>query len=247
MAAVLVGASQPAAAQTPLEEPWEDRVFGGLSFGVEGGSAEISDSRTFTVYEEAGSIETQASFGSDAIIDISGGVRVWRNMGVALSYHAKSTTGTANVQASVPHPIFFDRPRSYTETIDGIDRDEKATHLQFGWMFPINDNFDVFAYVGPSFYRLTQEVVAGASIAEQGPPFTTVIVQPTIETRKESATGYNLGADATYMFYTRDRLRLGVGGFLRFTGATADIQLSDSAFETDLGGVQFGIGARIRF
>ena len=244
MAAVLVGASQPAAAQSA---PWEDRVFAGVSFGIEGGSADISDSRSFPIYGEAATLVSNAGFNADSIVDFSVGARVWRNMGVAIGFHAQSTTGSGDIQGSIPHPIFFDRPRTFTDPIDGIDRDEYATHLQLGWMVPLGDNLDVFVYGGPSFFRISQEVVSDIAVAEQGPPFTSVVVQPTIALRKENATGFNIGADASYMFYTRDRLRLGVGGFLRYTGATADIALSNSSISTDLGGIQFAVGARVRF
>jgi hypothetical protein len=243
-AVVLLGASLPAAAQST---PWEDRVFGGISFGLDSGSADVNDRRTISVYGEDGTIESSSGFDADGIIDFSVGARVWRNMGVAIGYTSKSSTGTANVTGSVPHPQFFDRPRTFTDSIDGMDRDEHATHLQIGWMIPVNDNVDVFVYIGPSFYSLSQEIVANVTLAEQGPPYSTVVVQPSVELRKDRATGYNLGADATYMFYTRDTLRIGAGAFMRFTGATADLRNSNSTIETDLGGFQLGFGLRARF
>jgi hypothetical protein len=242
--AVLVGASQPAAAQST---PWEDRVFGGISFGLDSGSATVNDNRSFIVYGESATLQSSSDFDADGIFDFSIGARVWQNMGVAIGYHSKSSTGVAEITGSVPHPIFFDQPRTFTDSVDGIDRDESATHIQIGWMIPVNDNLDVFVYVGPSFYRLTQEVVTELAVAEEGPPFTSIVVQPTIAERDDSAVGYNLGADATYIVYTRDRLRLGLGGFMRFTGAGADLQVSNSTVETDLGGFQIGFGARVRF
>jgi hypothetical protein len=244
-AVVLLGVSLPAAAQST---PWEDRVFGGISFGIDSGSADVTDSRTISVYGESGTLSSTSGFDADGIIDFSVGARVWRNMGAAIGYHSKSSTGVAEITGSIPHPQFFDRPRSFSDSVDGIDRDENATHLMIGWMLPVNDNLDVFVYGGPSFYRLSQEVVSDLAIAEQGPPYTSIVVQPTIDVRKKSATGYNIGADATYIVYTTESVRLGIGGFMRFTGATADLRISDnSTVETDLGGFQIGIGARVRF
>lgn len=244
IAAVLVGAGQPAFAQGA---EWTDRVFASVSFGFEGGTADISDNRTFTIYGENASIGSNASFKSDSIIDGSLGVRAWRNVGVALAFHAQSTTGTAEVSGSIPHPIFFDRPRNFSETLDGIDRDEQATHLQIGWMVPVNDNLDVFLFAGPSFFRLTQELITDVTVAEQPPAFINVVVQPNVEVRKRNATGFNVGADVTYMIYTNDSVRFGIGGFARMTRATADIALANSTIETKLGGFQAGIGARVRF
>ncbi len=249
MAAVLVGASQPAAAQSSLlETPWEDRVFGGFNFAFDASKSDISATSPFVIYDETGGLTTNAEFKADTLLDGSFGARVWRNLGVAVGFSSRSGTGEGTIEGSIPHPLFYDQPRSYTDNLDGIDRTESATHLQFGWMVPLNDNFDVFVYAGPSFYRLTQEVVTDLAVAEQGPPYSTVVVSPSFAERKESAVGYNLGADITYIFYTRDTLRLGIGGFMRFTGATADVELGNGVtVESGMGGFQMGVGARVRF
>ena len=243
-AGLLVSLSQPAAAQG---RAWEDRVFAGVTFGLQTSSSDIADNTTLQIYGEQGSLVSNASFDADSLVDISVGARVWGNVGVAVGYHTISTTGAGDIQGSVPHPIFFDRPRTFTVPIDGIDRDEHAAHLMIGWMAPLTDTLDVFVYAGPSFFRLTQEVIGGITLAEQGPPFTTVVVQPAIETRKRNSTGFNVGADVTYHFYEGDRVRFGVGGFVRFTRAKTEIRLANTETSTDVGGPQVGVGARVRF
>jgi hypothetical protein len=249
MAAVLVGAGQPAAAQSSLlETPWEDRVFGGFNFAFDASKSDITTNSPFVVYDETGGVTTSVEFKADTLLDGSFGVRVWRNMGVALGFSSRSGTGEGSIEASIPHPLVYNQPRGFSSELDGIDRTESATHLQIGWMVPLNDNFDMFVYAGPSFYRLTQEVVSDLTLAELGPPYSTVVVSPSFEERKESAVGYNLGADITYIFYTRDRMRLGIGGFVRFTGATADVELGNGVtVESGMGGFQSGVGARVRF
>jgi hypothetical protein len=147
----------------------------------------------------------------------------------------------------VPHPVFFDRPRSFSQTLDNAERDEHAAHLQFGWMVPLGDRFDLFLSGGPSFFRVSQDVVSDLSFAEQGPPFSSVNVNAVTTTSKRNATGFNLNVDATYVVYQRDRFRLGVGGLLRFTGATADLNVGGTTIATDLGGVQVAAGLRLRF
>ena len=127
----------------------------------------------------------------------------------------------------------------------GLDRKESAVHLQFGWVLPINEKFDVLVYGGPSFFRLEQDVVSDVSFGEGNN--NTVIATPTIATRKKSETGYNVGADATYIVWQNDSVRLGAGGFVRFTQASMDVDMLSTAQPTDVGGVQFGFGARLRF
>lgn len=243
-AAVLVGGSLPAQAQGT---PWEDRVFVNLSFGVDTGTTDISQNGTFTVYNETGTIQADAEFGSFPIFDISVGARIYRNVGVAIAYHTGGTDGDGEISGTVPHPIFFGRPRTFTETFNDAERDEHATHLQVGWMAPINEKFDLFISGGPSFYGVTQELVTDLTFTEQGPPYANVTVLPAVQRLKENAVGYNFGVDGTYFVYTRDQLRVGVGGFLRFTGATAEFTANGQTFDTDAGGVQFAVGARVRF
>lgn len=243
IAAVLVGASLPAYAQTP----WEDRVFVNLSFGVDTGSEEISRSSTFTVYNEQGSIETTGTFGSFGIFDFAVGARVINNFAIGLAYHAGDTTGSGTYSASVPHPLFFDRPRTVTGSFDDAKRDEHATHLMFGYVLPLGEKYDVMVYVGPSWFHVSQQLVTNVTFTEVGPPYTDITVLPAIETVKKGATGYNVGVDGSYFLYTTDSYRIGVGGFLRFTGATADLDVTGGTVSTDLGGTQLGFGARLRF
>lgn len=244
MVAVLLGGWHPAAAQV---RAWEDRVFAGVSFGVEAGTEEASQTRSFAIYGETASLVSNSSFDRNTIVDLTLGARVWKNLGVALAYHTGTADGSAELSGSVPHPLFFDRPRNFSERVSGFERKEHATHLQIGWMLPLSDALDVFVYAGPSFYRVSQDVVSDLSVGEQGFPFANVVVSPSYAVAKRNATGYNAGVDATYMLYTTDAVRLGVGGFLRVTGASTTLRAGDSTIETDLGGVQFGIGARVRF
>ena len=245
IAAMLIGVNLPAYAQTIT--PWEDRVFANLNFGFDVGSEEISRSSTFVVYDETGSVETTGEFGSFGIFDFAVGARVINNFAIGIGFHTGGTTGDGSYTASVPHPLFHDRPRTVTGTFDDADRDERATHLMFGYMLPINEKIDVLVYAGPSFYHVSQEMVTNVTFTEVGPPFTNINVLPAIEKAGKNATGYNFGVDGTYFVYTKDRYRVGVGGFLRFSGASADLSFSGGTVETDLGGTQFGFGGRVRF
>jgi len=70
MAAVLVGASQPAAAQSSLlETPWEDRVFGGFNFAFDASKSDISATSPFVIYDETGGLTTNAEFKADTLLD----------------------------------------------------------------------------------------------------------------------------------------------------------------------------------
>lgn len=236
-----------AAAQSGVSRPWQDRAYVNFNFGFETEEAQISETRNFTLYEEPARVSSALFIEADSIIDFSAGMRVWRNLSVGVGYSVQSTSGSGEISGSLPHPLFFDRPRLFDDEIDNVDREEAGTHLIIGWTLPFSDKLDVMVAGGPSFFRLHQDVVSGVNAAETGSPFTTVLVDPVITDRAASAWGINVGVDATYILVAQGRVRIGAGGFVRYAGANAELQLSAETVESKVGGMQFGGGLRVRF
>ncbi|MGH9382974.1 MAG: hypothetical protein ACRD2N_01580 [Vicinamibacterales bacterium] len=241
--AALIGHSREAAAQ------WTDRGYINFTpFTVEQGTTELNDTRTYVLYDERAETITNSKLTSGNIIDAGAGVRVWRNISVGGAFHMENNKTDVAITGTVPNPIFFNRPRSLTATATQLKRKESAGHLQFGWMVPVGSSrLDVLVFAGPSWFRLEQEVVSDVIIAERGLPFTEVVVQPTIVNRKKSIVGYNVGVDATYVFWQNDRVRLGAGGFVRYSKAESSVFLMTTDRATDVGGAQYGLGVRFRF
>lgn len=225
---------------------WADRGYVNIGFGVESGSSSITETVNAVVYEEAGTYTSSTTWTSGSLLDAAFGVRVWRNLTVGVGYHQEENDTDGQLTGSIPSPIFFNRPRQF-EHDENLERKEKAAHLMIGWVLPFNEKLDVMIYGGPSFFRLEQEAISEVRFGEQGAPFTTVVVTVDTETRKKSLTGFNAGFDATYILWSNDDLRIGAGGFLRFTQAKGNILMLTSEQETEVGGMQFGFGARIRF
>jgi hypothetical protein len=241
---VFAGTAHQASAQGAT---WSDRGYINVGWGVESGSSAMSDVQTTTIYEETATITSSSTFTSGSLFDVGVGVRVWRNLTVGASYHQEQNDTEGELTGAIPSPVFFNRPRTLNEAVTGLERKEKATHLQFGWVMPFRENLDVMVFGGPSFFRLEHDAVSRVTIGEQGGAFTTVVAQTTITTRKQSKTGFNVGADATYIVWQNDNIRVGAGGFIRFTKAEMDIDMLTTPQPTEVGGVQFGFGARLRF
>lgn len=238
---VCVMASRQASAQTA---PWSDRGYVNVGWGVESGSSAMTDSRTSTIYEETATINSAATFSSGSLFDVGVGVRVWRNLTVGAAYHQEQNDTEGRLTGSIPSPTFFNRSRPLDEAVPGLNRKETATHLVVGWVMPFGPKIDVIISGGPSFFRVEQDAVSNVAIGESGGTFTT---QETITTSKKSATGFNAGADATYIFWENDSVRLGAGGFLRYAAADVNLPMLTSEQPTEVGGIQFGFGARLRF
>jgi len=243
---VFVSSASQAAAQGAT---WADRGYINLGWGVESGSSAMTDTKTGRIYDETATITSSSTFTSGSLFDVGVGLRIWHNLTIGAGYHQEQNDTEGKLTGAIPSPIFFNRPRTLDQVVPGLDRKEAATHLMIGWVIPVGAKFDVLAYGGPSFFRLTQEVVSEAVPVENSNNFATVAATATITERKKSVTGFNAGLDATYIVWQNDSVRLGAGGFVRFTQADFDVQMLDAGTEqpTKAGGIQFGFGARLRF
>lgn len=235
--------AEPAAAQGGT---WADRGYINVGWGVESGSSTMADARSTTIYEETANITSTSAFTSGSLFDVGFGLRVWRNLTIGAAYHQEQNDTEGVVGGTVPSPFFFNRPRTLSGT-EPLDRKEMATHLNIGWVMPFSDKLDVMIYGGPSFFRLTQDVISNVVPNEQGATASTITGTITTTERKKSVTGYNVGADATYIAWSNDSIRIGLGGFVRFAQASTEVEMLSTLQPTDVGGVQFGLGARLRF
>jgi len=236
--------AQHASAQ--VGQPWTDRGYLNLNVGFESTSGTLNDSTTFTLYEESGTKTVEQATDSGAFFDFSVGSRIWRNVSLGIGYHNEGTSGDATVQAVVPHPVVFNRFRNASATATDLERSERAIHLQFGYMIPLSDRLSVHVTAGPSFFKLSQDVVSDVTFVE-GPNFDTVTATPVVNRRTDSATGGHIGVDVAFKAYESDLWKVGGGMFLRYSGTTANITVLENSVESDLGGLQIGFGARVRF
>jgi len=240
---VFAGTAGKASAQGAT---WADRGYVNLGWGVESGSSAITGTQTATIYEETATITSTSEFSSGSFFDVGVGLRVWRNLTVGAGYHQEQNDTEAHLTGSIPSPIFFNRPRTLDQT-EPLERKEKAAHLMIGWVIPINEKLDVMAYGGPSFFRIEQDTVSRVVPVENSTNFATVAADVDKITQKKSQTGFNVGVDATYIVWQNDSVRLGAGGFVRYTQADFTVDMLSTPQSTTAGGMQFGFGARLRF
>lgn len=168
--------------------------------------------------------------------DISGGVRLWRNLAVGFgvsTFHTRSSaevvrvdqTGSADSTAS----------GASAGAVSGLDHHQAGYHFQAAWIARLTDRFEVTAFGGPSHFRVNYESVVDVAGNHAYPP---------IVTRRSSrrATGRNFGFDFTLLVTDR----LGVGILVRIATATVEPLTRDGRGVIRLGGSHLGIGARIR-
>lgn len=243
----LVAAGLLASASQAWAQADQSRFFLSVSGAFEPGSQTYSDDGRFRLYDEDGRLSVASEVSSGAVLDFGVGARVTGGLTVGASFHRTSSTDEATVSGQAPHPIFFDRPRSFSATVADLKRSEQALHLSVGYRFPITDAFDIHVYGGPSQFRFSQEVVSDVAITESGTGFTTVTAAATTAERKKNAWGGHVGADAAYRFYQSGNTSFGIGAYVRYAEASSDFLVVSNTVTTKIGGTQFGAGLRVRF
>lgn len=224
--------------------PCEGRCFLSVNFGYQVGDRAFAESTSADIYEETATYGVTHASSGGGFFDVRGGVRVWSHLAAGLGVTTFSTRGGAAVTGSVPHPLFFNRPRTATFNFTDLEHKQTGVHFQAVWVMPITDVIEVSVFGGPSVFMVDQGIVTGATPTEIAAPFNVVeIASAAIGAVSETAVGGNVGVDVTYLVTEQ----LGAGIFARWAGASVDIPATGGSQRIDVGGAQFGIGVRARF
>jgi outer membrane scaffolding protein for murein synthesis (MipA/OmpV family) len=241
--ALMVSAA-PALAQSRASAARPNSVFIGVSGGVQQGANDLSDHFSFSKNQETETIDVKYPMKPRGLFDISGSFRVWKGLAFGAAFSRASGSGTAEVTASVPHPFFFNQPRTVTGTEDGIQHAENGVHLQVQYLVPASDSVRVIVGAGPSWLSVEHEIVTDVTVTESYPYDTAAFGGAVTKATKASATGFNAGVDVTWMFARS----VGVGGLVRYTRADVDLEPAPGRTLTmKAGGVQAGAGIRVVF
>lgn len=233
--AVLIAGFTLAASSTATAQAQQPTtIFVDVNAAAQTQSRAIQSSTSFPLYGETAVINAAQSIDAGGLFDISGGYRFTRSYGVAVGLSTFSKSGDGSLAASIPSPIAINRSVSTTSSATNLKHKEIGTHVMFVYFVPVLENFDVSLFAGPSFFRLTQDILS-ASV-----PAGTQNANVATQEQKGNATGANVGVNLNYMF----RPNYGAGVFLRYAGAKVNLP---SAPDVNVGGFQIGIGLRLRF
>ena len=232
---LVAGLATHASAQT-LQST--DRAFAGLSFGGQTKARTYTTNGSLPLYEETATFESTVGIGAGALIDVSGGMRVWNNVAVGVGFSRYSDTSDGTFTASVPDPAIFNSPHSASFTPTGLKHSESQFHVSVYWLQPVTDKIDVSVYAGPTFFSVKQDLPSGFTVT----PGTATVATVTQTEVKENAVGLHVGFDARYLILKN----AGVGLFLRYASAKVDTTAVDGG-QMQVGGFQYGVGVRVRF
>jgi hypothetical protein len=231
MAALLSMASIASAQTAPAP-----RFFAGVNVGGQLRETTVDTTFTSEVFQESASVSVTRTIRRGSIFDGHAGVTVRGPLGVAVNVSRFTRNGDGAADASVPDPIFFDRPRTISGVVAGMRHQETWVGALVTWHLPAGRRLSVTFMGGPAVAFVLHEMATAVAVSETaaGPDVRVTLV----ETDKQ-LWGYQAGADVVYQL---SRV-FGVGGFARISRANGHI--GPTALE--LGGLHLGGGARFRF
>ena len=249
-AAVLVGVTalvlaidvHVAGAQT---SSGSDRARVSINIGGQLSSTTFTTTTTSTVYREPATISTSYTVPKGQLFDGGFLYRLAGNFGVGVAVSSYSERRDGAVTGSIPHPFFFNTPRSLSGTARQPAAQRGRRAHSGGLRDRDEDEYDVAISAGPTIFRVSQDLVSNAVYAETYPYDTVTFTSATTVRAQGTKTGFNVGVDVGYKLGTN----LGVGGLVRFSRATLSFPLTGSAADVsvDAGGLQVGGGVRFYF
>ena len=243
----------PAAAQVA----GDSRGFININGGVHALTSEFSESVVFT---DSGGVYTDLLSGAAAheqsgfdgayrvatglVYDGSGGVRIWRNLGVGVGMSRYALDVSTSVSARVPHPLSFGRNRSIVGTAPPLTRDETAIHLQALAILPASRSVTVTLFGGPTLFIVEQGLVTDVRFTQSYPYDAAEYSDAITVSQSNSKVGFNVGADIAYYFSRH----VGIGGLTRYSTTTVELpSAGGGVVSVRAGGLHAAGGLRVRF
>ncbi|MBI3400303.1 MAG: hypothetical protein HY048_02690 [Acidobacteria bacterium] len=226
------------------QSPWLDKAWVTIDGGFQPSASSFSAASTFRINAEAGALNVSYPVTRATQLDFGGGARVWRNLGVGVAVSFMTQSDAAGISGNVPHPFFFNQPRSLSGQSAALNRQETGIHVLALWMIPVRENVQVGVFGGPTYFMVKQGIVNTVSYSESYPYDSVSFTTADTADQSKNKMGFNVGVDGTYLLSKS----VGVGATLRFSRATVNFDAPDgTAIASDVGGVQAGAGLRLRF
>jgi len=223
----------------------EDRIRIIVNGGWTSASTDLSESRPYTEFAETGSIG--ADYGLKSGFTFDGGVQfqVFKNLGLYAAYSSTSGDETGRFRASLPHPLYLNRPRTLEGDLSGLSSKESASHLDLA-LGQSKGAWDYAVFAGLSRFSVEASVLDTVRYSHAYPYDTVTLTSAAGRPVKDSPTGFNAGGRLDYRFGSARRVGFGVQ--LRYSTATAKLPTADGKTLTlDLGGLSGGGGLRLYF
>jgi hypothetical protein len=168
--------------------------------------------------------------------------RLTTHFGVTTLVSISGAGAKATAIGSLPHPLYFDRPRS-VEGVHEVSGSHVALDLLATGFWQKGTHWTILAGAGPSVVRVNQAVVAGVNVIDVY-PHDEVTVRGL---RSSTQSGTGVGATALIDVTRAVSRRAGIAAFAQYTLGSVTTGAGDDTVTISLSGLRTGLGLRIRW
>lgn len=233
----------PARGQTV---PGPQRWFVNVNVAGQASTDDLRSNFAFSLYEEDANVSVVGK-PEGALFDFSAGR--WLidkgkygpgQIGAGLTFSRRGSTTDGALNGDLPDPIEFDRLRTVSSSLPGLEYSETWYAPQAFYGMRLTDRIFAMGHLGPAFVNVNSDIVQAVSVSEgpEGP-----IVDATRTRASATFTGFSIGVDVQHSLTRQFGMDIGAGVFLRYQGASGKLAGS----EISVGGGQVGAGLRLRF
>lgn len=199
----------------------------------------VDSQATATVYNQNAALAESRDVSGGLLLDVSAAVPVRGRLSAGASVSFRAADSDSAITAVVPHPLFFDAPRTVSTTITGL----KSSQTWFGalafYALPSSSKLSVRLFGGPAIVRVSHDVADSFTVTE-----TSDVSAPTVAVTAGNISRTFWGVEAGGDLTLRVTDRVGIGAFVRYAAAPANVT---GAKSVTLGGLEFAAGLRFAF
>jgi len=246
-----VGVTDAKAQQVPT-----DRLVLQLDIGWRLAPRPFVIRRVFPVFSELGSLRADHQIQGRGITRGGFSLRLWRNLGVGFDLSNHRSLNSALITSRIPHPFFFDSPRTTKDAVNGMKGKQVGIHSRALLMMKVTDWLTISVSGGPSLINLQQELVAEVAHKEIEYPYEEILVSGrTVHTSSGNTIGLNGGVDIDAFVLDKIPLlgrfdvmkNVGLGLLIRHVRGSAHLKVVNESIEVNVSGLRVTTGLRIRF
>lgn len=207
------------------------------------GTSAVSSTVAFTANAEPASFTSNFPVKAGQGLDAGIRVGIRGAIGLSLGISSFKASGDAAITAQIPHPFFFNQPRSISGTAS-LAREETTTRVALVVSSPGGKKLQLAGYVGAALFAVKQDIVDSVTYTDAYPYDTAAFGRATTRQVSKSKVGIAAGVDASFFFAKN----VGIGVTAGIVQATIPVAAIDgSTISLSAGGTQLGAGLRFRF
>lgn len=222
----------------------ERRIWLSVGGGAALGTIDWTSGSTWEEYQEDARLEVVHEAGPGPAFEAAVGVRLSPRLGLAATLGWSRRSTDASIDALIPHPFHFDRPRPLGAEVTGLDYEEWTSHFDLEWR-PLVGRTEITVFGGVCLARVKADLVERVEYDDEYPydevSFRSAVTQ---RVNSDAGVGWSVGAAASRAVGDRWRLALRA----RYTRARVDLSPPEGdTTSVDAGGLKLTLALGFGF